>query len=142
MPVNLILTSSVNATVSKVGSLAYDSSKAALNHLVRELAIQMAPLVRVNALAPATVVEGSSMFPRERVISSLSKYQLTFDEHVDTESLRRRLADFYAQRTLLKLEISAEHQAEAIFLLASERLCRTTGQLINVDGGLHEAFVH
>ena len=141
MPVNLILTSSMNATVSKVGSLAYDSSKAALNHLVRELAIQMAPLVRVNALAPATVVEGSSMFPRERVISSLSKYQLTFDEHEDTESLRRRLADFYAQRTLLKLEISAEHQAEAIFLLASERLCRTTGQLINVDGGLHEAFV-
>ena len=138
---NLILTSSVNATVSKVGSLAYDSSKAALNHLVRELAIQMAPLVRVNALAPATVVEGSSMFPRERVISSLSKYQLPFDEQEDTESLRKRLADFYAQRTLLKSQISPEHQAEAIFLLASERLCRTTGQLINVDGGLHEAFV-
>lgn len=138
---NLILTSSVNATVSKVGSLAYDSSKAALNHLVRELAIQMAPLVRVNALAPATVVEGSSMFPRERVLSSLSKYQLPFDEQEDTESLRKRLADFYAQRTLLKSQISPEHQAEAIFLLASERLCRTTGQLINVDGGLHEAFV-
>ncbi len=138
---NLILTSSVNATVSKVGSLAYDSSKAALNHLVRELAIQMAPLVRVNALAPATVVEGSSMFPRERVISSLSKYQLPFDEQEDTESLRKRLADFYAQRTLLKSQISPEHQAEAIFLLASERLCRTTGQLINVDGGLQEAFV-
>ena len=138
---NLILTSSVNATVSKVGSLAYDSSKAALNHLVRELAIQMAPLVRVNALAPATVVEGSSMFPRERVISSLTKYQLPFDEQEDTESLRKRLADFYAQRTLLKSQISPEHQAEAIFLLASERLCRTTGQLINVDGGLHEAFV-
>lgn len=102
MPANLILTSSVNATVSKVGSLAYDSSKAALNHLVRELAVQIAPLVWVNALAPATVLEGSSMFPRERVISSLSKYQLTFDEHEDTEILRRRLADFYAQRTLLK----------------------------------------
>ena len=140
-PAKLILTSSVNATVSKVGSLAYDSSKAALNHLVRELAIQMAPIVRVNALAPATVVEGSSMFPRERVISSLSKYQLPFDEHEGTESLRKRLADFYAQRTLLKSQISPEHQAEAIFLLASERLCRTTGQLINVDGGLHEAFV-
>jgi rhamnulose-1-phosphate aldolase/alcohol dehydrogenase len=141
MPTNLILTSSVNATVSKVGSLAYDSSKAALNHLVRELAIQMAPLVRVNALAPATVIAGSSMFPRERVISSLSKYQLSFDKKEDTESLRKRLANFYAQRTLLKAEISPEHQAEAIFLLASERLCRTTGQLINVDGGLHEAFV-
>ena len=138
---NLILTSSVNATVSKVGSLAYDSSKAALNHLVRELAIELAPLVRVNALAPATVVAGSSMFPRERVLSSLSKYQLPYDKQEDTEILKKRLADFYAQRTLLKEEISPEHQAEAIFLLASERLCRTTGQLVNVDGGLQEAFV-
>ena len=45
----------------------YDSSKAAANHLVRELAIELAPLVRVNGLAPATVVKGSSMFPRERI---------------------------------------------------------------------------
>ena len=44
------------------GSLAYDTSKAAANHLVRELAIEMAPLVRVNAVAPATVVAGSTMF--------------------------------------------------------------------------------
>ena len=124
-----------------MGSLAYDSSKAALNHLVRELAIELAPLVRVNALAPATVVAGSSMFPRERVLSSLSKYQLPYDKQEDTEILKKRLADFYAQRTLLKEEISPEHQAEAIFLLASERLCRTTGQLVNVDGGLQEAFV-
>ena len=69
LPANLILTSSVNATVSKAGSLAYDSSKAALNHLVRELAIQLAPLILVNDLAPATVVAGSSMFPKDRVIS-------------------------------------------------------------------------
>ena len=141
LPANLILTSSVNATVSKVGSLAYDSSKAALNHLVRELAIQLAPFVRVNALAPATVVAGSSMFPRDRVLSSLAKYQLPFNEEEDTEALRNRLATFYAQRTLLKTEISADHQAEALFLMASERLSRTTGQLLNVDGGLHEAFV-
>jgi NAD(P)-dependent dehydrogenase (short-subunit alcohol dehydrogenase family) len=141
LPANLILTSSVNATVSKVGSLAYDSSKAALNHLVRELAIQLAPLVRVNALAPATVVAGSSMFPRDRVLTSLAKYQLPFSEEEDTETLRDRLATFYAQRTLLKTEISADHQAEALFLMASERLSRTTGQLLNVDGGLHEAFV-
>ncbi len=112
-----------------------------MNHLVRELVLQMAPLVRVNALAPTTVVEGSSMFPRERGISSLSKYQLPFDEQEDTESQRKRLADFYAQRTLLKSQIPPEHQTEAIFLLASESLCRTTGQLINVDDGLQEDFV-
>src|SRR6185369_14400303 len=46
---NIVLTTSANAVVAKKGSLAYDTSKAAANHLVRELAIEMAPLVRVNA---------------------------------------------------------------------------------------------
>ena len=64
MPASYVLTTSVNAVAAKTGSLAYDTSKAAANHLVRELAIEMAPLVRVNAVAPATVVEGSGMFPR------------------------------------------------------------------------------
>ena len=75
LPANLVLTTSVNGVVAKKGSLAYDTSKAAANHLVRELAIELAPLVRVNGVAPATVVQGSAMFPRERVImASLAKY--------------------------------------------------------------------
>ncbi|HEY5233952.1 MAG TPA: bifunctional rhamnulose-1-phosphate aldolase/short-chain dehydrogenase, partial [Verrucomicrobiae bacterium] len=64
----LVLTTSANAAVAKKGSVAYDVSKAAGNHLVRELAIELAPLVRVNGVAPATVVQGSAMFPRDRVI--------------------------------------------------------------------------
>ena len=82
---SLVITTSANAAVAKQGSFAYDTSKAAANHLVRELAIELAPLVRVNGLAPATVVEGSSMFPRERVISSLTKYNIAFDESESTE---------------------------------------------------------
>ena len=70
---NIVLTTSANAVVAKKGSLAYDTSKAAANHLVRELAIEMSPLVRVNAVAPATVVKGSTMFPRDRVIASPDK---------------------------------------------------------------------
>ena len=49
LPANIVLTTSANAVVAKKGSLAYDTSKAAANHLVRELAVEMAPLVRVNA---------------------------------------------------------------------------------------------
>jgi rhamnulose-1-phosphate aldolase/alcohol dehydrogenase len=138
---NLIITTSVNAAVAKKGSLAYDTSKAAANHLVREMAIEMAPLVRVNAVAPATVVQGSNMFPRDRVISSLAKYKIDYTEAEDTESLRTKLANFYAERTLTKSPITPADQAEALFVLASNRLSKTTGQIINVDGGLHEAFL-
>jgi rhamnulose-1-phosphate aldolase/alcohol dehydrogenase len=141
LPANLVLTTSANAVVAKKGSLAYDTSKAAANHLVRELAVELAPLVRVNAVAPATVVKGSTMFPRERVISSLVKYGIAFSEDEDTAALRDKLANFYAQRTLTQTPIEPEDQAEAIFLLVSPRLTKTTGHVIPVDGGLQDGFL-
>ena len=137
----LVLTTSANAAVAKKGSVAYDASKAAANHLVRELAIELAPLVRVNAVAPATVVQGSAMFPRDRVIGSLAKYRIDYTDQESTESLVTKLAQFYADRTLTKLPITPADQAEAYFLLVSQRLSKTTGQIISVDGGLHEAFL-
>jgi len=138
---NLVLTTSANAVVAKKGSLAYDTSKAAANHLVRELAIELAPLVRVNGVAPATVVQGSAMFPRDRVIGSLAKYNIPYTNDEATESLVKKLAQFYADRTLTKAPITPADQAEAYFLLVTQRLSKTTGQIITVDGGLHEAFL-
>ena len=137
----LVLTSSANAAVAKKGSVAYDTSKAAANHLVRELAIELAPLVRVNGVAPATVVKGSAMFPRDRVIGSLAKYNIPYTEDEETESLVNKLAQFYADRTLTRSPITPADQAEAYFLLVTDRLSKTTGQVITVDGGLHEAFL-
>ncbi len=138
---SLIVTTSVNAVVAKKGSLAYDTSKAAANHLVRELALELAPLVRVNGVAPATVIEGSSMFPRDRVIASLAKYKIVYSEGDSDDTLRSRLSQFYAERTMLKQAITPADQAEAVFLLLSSRLAKTTGQILNIDGGLHEAFL-
>jgi rhamnulose-1-phosphate aldolase/alcohol dehydrogenase len=138
---NLVLTTSANAAVAKKGSVAYDVSKAAGNHLVRELAIELAPLVRVNGVAPATVVQGSAMFPRDRVIGSLAKYDIPYTDDEATESLVTKLAQFYADRTLTKSPITPADQAEAYFLLVSKRLSKTTGQIVTVDGGLHEAFL-
>lgn len=138
---SVVVTTSVNGMVSKKGSLAYDASKAAANHLVRELAVELAPNIRVNAVAPATVVAGSSMFPRDRVINSLKKYDIKFDEKDSTESLRDRLADFYAQRTLTRSPILPEDQAEAIAFLVGDKSSKTTGQILAVDGGLPDAFV-
>jgi len=141
LPANVVLTTSANAVVAKKGSLAYDTSKAAANHLVRELAIEMAPLVRVNAVAPATVVKGSTMFPRDRVIASLTKYEISFSEDEETEELRNKLAAFYATRSLTQTPIEPEDQAEAIFALVSQRLSKTTGHVIPVDGGLQDGFL-
>ena len=141
LPSAMVLTSSANAVVPKKGSEAYDSSKAALSHLIRELAIKLAPTVRVNGIAPATVVAGSTMFPRDRVIQSLQKYKIAFSESDSTEALRDKLADFYAQRTLIKRPITPELCAAAIVWLAGEQSARTTGHVIPVDGGLTEAFL-
>ncbi|MEO6846163.1 MAG: bifunctional rhamnulose-1-phosphate aldolase/short-chain dehydrogenase [Chthoniobacterales bacterium] len=138
---NLVLTTSANAVVAKKGSVAYDTSKAAANHLVRELAIELSPLVRVNGVAPATVVQGSAMFPRDRVIGSLAKYNIPYTDDEATESLVSKLARFYSDRTLTKEPITPADQAEAYFLLVGNRLSKTTGQIITVDGGLFEAFL-
>src|SRR6185436_6645451 len=80
LPAAIVLTSSANAIVPKHGSEAYDVSKAAVNHLIRELAIGLGPLVRVNGIAPATVIAGSSMFPRDRVMVALRKYEIAFGD--------------------------------------------------------------
>jgi rhamnose utilization protein RhaD (predicted bifunctional aldolase and dehydrogenase)/NAD(P)-dependent dehydrogenase (short-subunit alcohol dehydrogenase family) len=141
LPAAMVLTSSANAVVPKKGSEAYDTSKAALNHLIRELSIKLAPHVRVNGIAPATVVAGSTMFPRDRVIQSLGKYKIIFKDSESTEELRNKLADFYAQRTLTKRPILPQDCAAAIVWLASDQSAKTTGHIIPVDGGLSEAFL-
>jgi rhamnose utilization protein RhaD (predicted bifunctional aldolase and dehydrogenase)/NAD(P)-dependent dehydrogenase (short-subunit alcohol dehydrogenase family) len=138
---SIVLTSSANAVVPKRGTEAYDVSKAALSHLVRELAIGLAPEVRVNGISPATVVKGSTMFPRDRVRASLTKYGIAFDESMSDEDLRGLLAEFYAQRTLTHQPIDPVDCAEAIMFLASPRSRCTSGHLIPVDGGLPEAFL-
>jgi NAD(P)-dependent dehydrogenase (short-subunit alcohol dehydrogenase family) len=136
-----VLTSSANAVVPKRGSEAYDVSKGAVNHLIRELAVGMAPLIRVNGIAPATVVEGSTMFPRDRVISSLAKYNIAYSEKDATETLRDLLAGFYAKRTLTARPITPDDCSNAIYFLASDQSAKTTGHVIPIDGGLPEAFL-
>ena len=141
LPATMVLTSSANAVVPKKGSEAYDTSKTALNHLIRELAIKLSPQVRVNGIAPATVVAGSTMFPRDRVMQSLQKYKIDFSEAESTEELRGKLADFYAQRTLTRRPILPQDCANAIVWLAGDQSAKTTGHVIPVDGGLSEAYL-
>jgi rhamnose utilization protein RhaD (predicted bifunctional aldolase and dehydrogenase)/NAD(P)-dependent dehydrogenase (short-subunit alcohol dehydrogenase family) len=138
---SIVLTSSANAVVPKHGSEPYDVSKAAINHLIRELAMGLGPLVRVNGIAPATVVAGSAMFPKDRVMVSLKKYEIPFDESESVESLRSKLAEFYARRTITRRPILPVDCANAICWLAGDQSAKTTGHVIPVDGGLPEAFL-
>jgi rhamnose utilization protein RhaD (predicted bifunctional aldolase and dehydrogenase)/NAD(P)-dependent dehydrogenase (short-subunit alcohol dehydrogenase family) len=138
---SVVLTSSANAVVPKRGSEAYDVSKAALSHLVRELAISLAPRIRVNGISPATVIKGSTMFPRDRVIMALKKHEIAYSDAASDEELRTLLGEFYARRTLTHRPIDPKDCAEAILFLAGPKSPCTTGHIVPVDGGLTEAFL-
>jgi len=138
---SVVLTSSANAVVPKRGSEAYDVSKAALSHLVRELAISLSPKIRVNGISPATVIKGSTMFPRDRVTMALKKYEITYSDAASDEELRTVLGEFYARRTLTHRPIDPKDCAEAILFLAGPKSLCTTGHIVPVDGGLTEAFL-
>jgi NAD(P)-dependent dehydrogenase (short-subunit alcohol dehydrogenase family) len=97
--------------------------------------------VRVNGISPATVVKGSTMFPRDRVRASLTKYNIPFEDSQSDDELRNLLAGFYAKRTLTYQPIDPTDCAEAIMFLASPRARCTSGHIIPVDGGLTEAFL-
>ncbi len=138
---SIVLTSSANAVVAKRGSEAYDVSKAAVSHLVRELAISLAPKIRVNGVSPATVISGSAMFPRDRVIASLRKYSVPFETDATDQQLSAALAGFYAQRTLTHQPVRPDDCAQAVLFLAGPQARCTTGHLIPIDGGLTDAFL-
>jgi len=87
------------------------------------------------------VVKGSTMFPRDRVITSLTKYGIAFEAKATDDELRDLLAGFYAQRTLTHQPIEPDDCARAILFLAGPQTRCTTGHLVPVDGGLPEAFL-
>jgi NAD(P)-dependent dehydrogenase (short-subunit alcohol dehydrogenase family) len=83
---SLVLTTSANAVVAKKGSVAYDTSKAAANHLVRELAVELSPLVRVNGVAPGHGRPGQRDVPARPRHRSLAKYKIPYKDDEATEA--------------------------------------------------------
>ncbi len=71
------------------------------------------------------------MFPRDRVIASLTKYSIPYDAQSSDDDLRAALANFYAQRTLTHQPIDPHDCAAAILFLASPQSRCTTGHLIS-----------
>ena len=77
----------------------------------------------------------------DRVIASLSKYGLPFEQSMTDDELRIVLAGFYAKRTLTNQMIDPHDCAQAIMFLAGPLARCTTGHLIPVDGGLADAML-
>jgi rhamnulose-1-phosphate aldolase/alcohol dehydrogenase len=122
---------SKNAVYAGPDNVAYGSAKAAQLHQSRLLAAELAPLgIRVNAINPDAVIQGSRIFEGAWGDDRAAKYGVP----------REKLGEFYAQRSLLKEEVLPEHVADACFALVGGLLPRTTGAVIPVDGGIPGAF--
>jgi rhamnulose-1-phosphate aldolase/alcohol dehydrogenase len=128
---NLVFVVSKNALVAGKNNVAYSSAKAAELHLARCLAEEGAPHgIRVNSVNPDAVLENSSIWTKEWRAERARDYGIRPEE----------LEEFYRKRTALKVRVTAEDVAEAVFFFASRRSSKSTGNLLNVDGGVSAAY--
>ncbi|MFN2464038.1 MAG: bifunctional rhamnulose-1-phosphate aldolase/short-chain dehydrogenase [Candidatus Dormibacteria bacterium] len=123
---------SKNAVFVGPDNVAYGASKAAQAHQMRLVAAELATLgVRVNGVSPDAVIQGSKIFAGDWGRDRAAKYGVPQD----------KLGEYYAQRSLLKLEILPEDIANAAFALVGGLLGKTTGTILPVDGGVAAAFL-
>jgi NAD(P)-dependent dehydrogenase (short-subunit alcohol dehydrogenase family) len=129
---DIVYISSKNSIAAGPNNLAYGATKADQAHQVRLLAAELGGHgIRVNGVNPDGVVRGSGIFAGGWGEQRAAVYGVPPEE----------LGAFYAQRTLLKLEVLPEHVANAVFTLVSGELSHTTGLHIPVDAGVSSAFL-
>ncbi|HYR29387.1 MAG TPA: bifunctional rhamnulose-1-phosphate aldolase/short-chain dehydrogenase, partial [Thermoanaerobaculia bacterium] len=128
---SIVFNASKNVTAPGKEFGAYSVSKAAEAQLCRIVALEGGEIgVRANMLNPDAIFGGSRFWSEEMREMRAQAYG------VDTS----KLPDFYRNRTLLKVEVTAEDVAEAALFLAGPRSAKTTGMMLPVDGGVKEAF--
>ncbi len=123
---------SKNALVSGPNNAGYGSAKAAQLHLSRLNAAEFGnDKIRVNVVNPDAVIAGSNIWSGGWAEGRAKAYGITVDE----------LPAYYAKRTLLNAIIYPEDVANACFAYVSGLLNKSTGNVLNVDGGIAAAFV-
>jgi rhamnulose-1-phosphate aldolase/alcohol dehydrogenase len=128
---SLVFVGSKNALVAGANAAAYSSAKAAALHLARCLAEEGGKHgIRVNTVNPDAVIEGSALWSSEWKAERASTYGVSEDD----------LPDFYRARTTLDVHVYPEDVAEAIAFLAGPRSEKSTGNVLNVDGGVPAAY--
>ena len=122
---------SKNALVSGPNNAGYGSAKAAQLHLSRLNAAELgAAGIRVNVVNPDAVISDSNIWAGGWAEGRAKAYGITVAE----------LPDFYAKRTLLNKIILPVDIADACFALTGGLLSKSTGNMLNVDGGVAMAF--
>ena len=128
---DFISIASKNGLVSGPNNVAYGTAKAAQQHMARLLAAELgADKIRVNTVNPDGVIVGSKIWEGDWAEGRAKAYGITVDE----------LPAHYAKRNLLNEIIYPEDIANGVFSLVGI-LNKTTGNIINVDGGMANAFV-
>jgi rhamnulose-1-phosphate aldolase/alcohol dehydrogenase len=128
---SIVFVGSKNALVASPGASAYSAAKAASLHLARGLAVEGAPLgIRVNVVNPDAVIRGSRIWSGSWRTERAASNRIAEDE----------VEEFYRQRSLLKRSVLPEDVAEAIWFFAADGSSKSTGNILNVDGGNLTAF--
>lgn len=123
---------SKNALVAGPDNLAYSTAKAAQLHMSRLLAAELGPdHIRVNTVNPDAVIHGSRIWQGAWAEGRARAYGIEVQD----------LPAYYAKRTLLNETIEPEDIADAVFAFLSGLLNKSTGNILNVDGGIPAAFV-
>jgi rhamnulose-1-phosphate aldolase/alcohol dehydrogenase len=128
---SIVFVASKNALVAGANAAAYSSAKAASLHLARCLAEEGGPDgIRVNTVNPDAVIQGSSIWSSDWKAERASTYGVSEEE----------LQIFYQGRTKLGVAVLPEDVAEAIAFFAGPRSAKSTGNIVNVDGGVTAAY--
>lgn len=123
---------SKNAVVAGPNNLAYGAAKAAQAHMTRLLAAELgADKIRVNMINPDAVIAGSNIWAGGWAEGRAKAYGVTVEE----------LPAYYARRTLLDAIILPEDVANACFAFVGGLLNKSTGNALNVDGGVAMGFL-
>jgi rhamnulose-1-phosphate aldolase/alcohol dehydrogenase len=128
---SIVFVGSKNALVAGANAAAYSSAKAASLHLARCLAEEGGPHgIRVNTVNPDAVIQGSGIWSSDWKAERATTYGVSEED----------LQAFYRDRTRLGVNVYPEDVAEAIAFFAGPRSAKSTGNIINVDGGVPAAY--
>ncbi|WP_282030154.1 bifunctional aldolase/short-chain dehydrogenase [Winogradskyella eximia] len=128
---DIVNIASKNGLVSGPNNVGYGTAKAAQQHMSRLLAAELgADKIRVNVVNPDGVIVGSKIWEGEWAKGRAEAYGITVEE----------LPAHYAKRNLLNEIIYPADIANGVFSLVAI-LNKSTGNIINVDGGMANAFV-